>query len=304
VNYPLVVAASLGSTAFFAISTVLKHRSATTLTTEPGPLTVRLGRFVASTVSHRWWLAGLAADAGGLALQALALHIGAVSVVQPLLVTALLTSLVISHLTHGTRISKHELQWAALLVATLVGFLAVSGATSSTITQEAPDRGAAVISGVLALALAVTAVAVARRVPAGRRAALIGVAVGTLYACTAVLIKASTGVLAAKGMVAMLTSWQLAVLLVCGAAGLLLAQLAFRAGPLNTSLPAIATVDPLLSVALGVIVYDEQLRTGPVAVAAEALLLLGLALSAIALSRLKATSDEAVGSSAQPSERP
>ncbi len=297
-NYPLVVAASLGSTAFFAVSTVLKHRSATTLTTTPGPLAARLGRFVTSTVSHRWWLAGLVADSGGLVLQAVALHIGAVSVVQPLLVTALVTSLVISHLTHGTRISWAELRWAALLVLTLVGFLAVSGASSAPAGHEAPDRGAAVISAVLAIALAITCVAVARRVPAGRRAALIGIAVGTLYACTAVLIKAVTGVLAAHGVLAVLTSWQLGALVVCGAGGLLLAQLAFRAGPLNTSLPAIATVDPLLSVALGVIVYDERLRTSPPAVAAEAALLLGLALASIALSRLNATNDAELDGSA------
>ncbi|MEO7070991.1 MAG: DMT family transporter [Nostocoides sp.] len=291
-NYPLVVATSLASTSFFAVSTVLKHHSATTLPAGRGTAVARVAHFIAATISHRWWLGGLVADAAGLGFQAYALHIGAVSVVQPLLVTGLLTSLAINHLTRGTRISPRELGWGAALVLALVGFLVVSGASSPHLHQEVADRGVAVIAAALAVALALTCIALARRVPAGRRAALLGVAVGTLYAFTAVLIKAATTVLANAGLWAMLTSWQLLVLLVCGAAGLMLNQLAFRAGPLNTSLPVIATVDPLLSVALGVSIYDEQLRAGPVELAAEAVLLLGLAVAAIALSRLNADSDQ------------
>ncbi|NYG06398.1 drug/metabolite transporter (DMT)-like permease [Phycicoccus badiiscoriae] len=286
-NYPLVVAASLASTVFFAVSTVLKHHSAATLPATRGGSAARARRFVASTVSSPWWLGGMAADAGGLGLQAFALHIGAVSVVQPLLVTSLLTSLLMSHLTTRTRVTNRELRWGALLVLAIVGFLTVSGASSPHLQHQAPDRGAAAISGGLAVLLAISCVVVARRVPSGRRAALLATAVGTLYAFTAVLIKAVTEVLATKGLWSMLTSWQLLVLLTCGAAGLLMAQMAFRAGPLHTSLPIIATVDPLLSVALGVVVYDEQLRSTPGAVVAQALLLVGLAIAVFKLSRLE-----------------
>jgi drug/metabolite transporter (DMT)-like permease len=283
-----VVAASLASTVFFAVSTVLKHHSATKLPATRGNSVVRAGRFVASTVSSPWWLGGMAADAGGLSLQAYALHIGAVSVVQPLLVTALLTSLLISHVSTRTRVSSQEVRWGALLVIAIVGFLAVSGASSPHHQQQPVDRGAAAISAGLAAGLAVICVVMARRVPSGPRAALLATAVGTLYACTAVLIKAATDVLGDKGLWAMLTSWQLLVLIACGAAGLLLAQLAFRAGPLNTSLPIIATVDPLMSVALGVIVYDEQLRSTPAAVVGQTLLLIALAVAVFKLSRLNA----------------
>lgn len=291
-NYPLVVATSLASTVFFAISTVLKHRSATGLPAGPGMAAARAGRFIAATVTHRWWLAGLAADAGGLTFQAYALHIGAVSVVQPLLVTSLLTSLVINHVSSRSRIRRQELGWGAVLVLAIVGFLTVSGASSPHLRHDAPDRGSAAISGALAILLALGCVAVSRRLVHSRRAAVLGVAVGTLYACTAVLIKATTEVLANGGPGAMLTSWQLPLLVVCGAAGLLLNQLAFGAAPLNASLPVIATVDPLLSVALGVIIYDEQLRTGPLVVTAEAVILVGLVVAVNALSRLNAASDE------------
>ena len=288
VNYPLVVATSLGSTVFAAVSTALKHHSATTLSSPPGHGRVHTGRFLASTLSHHWWLAALVVDAVGFTLQAFALHMGAVSVVQPLLVTALLTSLVVTHISQRTPMRRQEWGWGAVLVASLVGFLLVSGASSPHLRHEAADRGPAAVCAALALLLAAACVLGGRRGPARRRARLLGMAVGTLYACTAVLIKAATEVWGQSGPVAMLTSWQLPVLVVCGVSGLLVAQLAFRAGPLHMSLPVTATVDPLLSVLLGVVVYDEQLRTGFVPVAAQAALLLGLAVAAVALSRINA----------------
>ncbi|MFC8503748.1 DMT family transporter [Pedococcus sp. NPDC057267] len=302
-NYPLVVATALASTVFAAVSTALKHHSATALSSTPsGPARVRTGRFLASTLRHRWWLAALVADAVGFTLQGFALHLGAVSVVQPLLVTALLTSLVITHVSQRTPMSRREWGWGALLVASLVGFLVVSGASSPQLRPQAADRGPAAVCAALALLLAVACVLAARRGPARRRAPLLGIAVGTLYACTAVLIKATTEVWGNSGPVAMLSSWQLPVLVVTGVSGLLLAQLAFRAGPLHTSLPVIATVDPLLSVLLGVVVYDEQLRTGAGPVAAQVGLLAGLAVAAVALSRLNA--DQAEGASAAPGPAP
>jgi hypothetical protein len=47
---------------------------------------------------------------------------------------------------------------------------------------------------------------------------------------------------------------------------LLLNQLAFQAGPLAASLPAMTVVNPLLAVLLGVVVYDENLRHTPWAI--------------------------------------
>lgn len=287
-NYPLVVVTSLGATLFFALSTALKHRSASTIPTSRGDGLARLANFVQATLRHRWWLAGILADAGGLALQAYALHIGALSVVQPVLMTALLTSLLLTHLVARTRISRGEIGWGAVLVVALATFLSASGTTRPSPHHSNADRGAAVLAGLFAFGLAVVCVVIARRLGSGARAAFIGVAVGTVYACTAVLIKALTNIAAGQGLVAVLTSWQLPTLVVSGAIGLTLAQLAFRSGPLNASLPAIATVDPLLSVTLGITVYDEQMRTNPAAVLAQFGSLAALLVAAIALSRVAA----------------
>jgi hypothetical protein len=111
------------------------------------------------------------------------------------------------------------------------------------------------------------------------------VATGIAYALNATLIKACTNVLA-RGPIALLLSWQLYLLLVTGAVGLLLNQLSYQAGPLAASLPAITVVDPLLSVLLGVIIYDENLRHTPLAITGEVGFLGLLTLAATALVRL------------------
>ena len=55
---------------------------------------------------------------------------------------------------------------------------------------------------------------------------------------------------------------------------------------LRASLPAIATVDPLVSIVLGVLAYDEHLRPGAAAISGEILCLAVLCAAAIYLSRL------------------
>lgn len=75
--------------------------------------------------------------------------------------------------------------------------------------------------------------------------------------------------------------------MVLGGIGLVLTQVAFQAGPLAASLPAIATVDPLLSVVIGVLVYDEQVHRGPLGGALLFGLLVLLAASIVGLGKVE-----------------
>lgn len=259
-----VVGASLASAAFFSVATALKHRSAGTMPRMHQVRPAELLGFAAATLRHPLWLGGILADVGGLAFQVLALHIGALVVVQTLLVTAVLFALIVGHWVAGTRISRREVVLGVVLVISVAGFLIVSGATNAQ--SEHSDRKAAVLAAAATVALVAGCVVISRRhtrrkLDSRRAAALLGVAVGTIYAGTAALIKACT-TLFQHGPVALLTSWQLYALLAAGAVGLLIAQMAFQAGPLAASLPATATTDPLVAVTLGIVVYNERLRTG------------------------------------------
>jgi drug/metabolite transporter (DMT)-like permease len=289
----VVTCAALGATAFFALSTALKHRTASLTPEVRGAGRGSLGRFLLATARHPIWLGAIGADAAGLGLQITALHVGALSVVQPLMITALLFSLVLAHRFAGTRIARQEVIGGLVLIAALIGFLAISGASSPRISgpPHPPDYEPAIAIGVAALVLAVLCVVLARQVPRGLSAALLGIAVGLTYAITAALIKSCSDVALSSGPIALLTSWQIYLLVGAGAGGLVLSQLAFQSGPLRASLPAIATVDPLVSIALGVFVYDEHLRPGVGAIGGELLCLVALSAAAIYLGRISGDQD-------------
>ncbi len=290
-----VVAASLGSAAFFSVATALKHRSAGSM-----PRVHRFGpsdllAFAVATLRHPLWLGGMLADVGGLGLQVVALHLGALTVVQPLLVSSVLFSLVVAHRVAGTRISRREVVLGAALVLAVVGFLLVSGAANATADQT--DRWPAIFTAATALIFVAACVITSRRATrrklgSRRAAALLGVAVGTIYAGTAALIKAGTNILLQHGPVALLTSWQLYAVIAAGATGLLLAQMAFQAGPLAASLPATAATDPLVSVVFGVVVFDEQLRQGAASLLLSLLFLLVMSTAVALLSRVRVAVEE------------
>ena len=296
-----VLLLSLAAALSFATSSALKHASAhdaehlaehgsaeLSRPARVSGLFGAAGRFVAATVAHPLWLAGIVADLVGLGLQVLALHFGALSVVQPLLVTGLIFALVLGRARR--RIAPSQWLWAAVLCAALAGFLVLSGTATHTVADKA-DRMPALISALAGLVLAAGAVTAGlRRGSHSYRAASTGVAVGVVYAGTAALLKALTD-RAAGGWHPVLFSWQLPAVIALGALGLMLNQLAFRLGPLTSSLPAISTVDPLLSIAIGVAVYDEHIRHGPLSGTGLMVLLLVLCVAIVRLSVYQAEPD-------------
>jgi drug/metabolite transporter (DMT)-like permease len=146
----------------------------------------------------------------------------------------------------------------------------------------------AVVAALVGAAVAVMSVGVARRLrPAVTSAALLGVAVGLLYAADAALLKAVTDQ-AVLGLTHLISCWQLYAVIMVGALGLMLTQLAYQAGPLTASLPAISAVDPLASVVIGVLIFDEHLRRGPLTGASLVALVAILAVSIVQLGRRQA----------------
>ena len=173
----LVVGLSLGSALAFAASTNLKHSSAAEVPDVHGFRAGALARFVAATLSHRLWLAGIVTDGIGLTLQVLALHLGALAVVQPLLISGLLFALLLRR-RQGRRVTAHEVRWALVLTGCLVAFLFLVGTNPAGRAEAGPDRlPAAVAAGVGVLITLFCLLLAHRRRPAADAAALIGVAV-------------------------------------------------------------------------------------------------------------------------------
>jgi hypothetical protein len=201
------------------------------------------------------WLLGWAAAAGGFAFQAVALHGGQLSVVQPLLVTELVFALVLRRFWVHQHIAK--MAWTSALVtcAALVVFLAAVEPHGGHLRPDAADWvfALAVFGG----AVAVFAV-IGRWGSPVRRAALYATAASITWALMAAFIKASTNVFAASGPVAMLAHWPVYALIASAVLGSVLQQAALQVGPLSVSQPLIVVVDPAVAIVLSVWIFDER----------------------------------------------
>ncbi|WP_240508926.1 hypothetical protein [Streptomyces agglomeratus] len=94
------------------------------------------------------------------------------------------------------------------------------------------------------------------------RAALFSSASAIGYALTATLMKFSTTTFEQHGFGAFLACWQTYGFVAAGACSLFLLANAMESGPLVASQPALTLGEALVSVALGMLVYGDEVRTG------------------------------------------
>ncbi|MGP3981780.1 DMT family transporter [Streptomyces sp. KR80] len=202
------------------------------------------------------WGAGLLAVSG--VCQAAALGAGRLSVVQPVMTTELLFTLVVGGVVFRRRPDART-RWAFVAMAVgLAAFLALaepSGGSSTVIGGRWLWTAVAVSAVVLML------VAVSPRLPSAPRAAVLGTATAIGFSCTAALMKDAIARLSG-GIGALLTAWQTYTALGVGLGAFLLLQVTLRAGTLVASQPALTLGDSLLSVVLGAVLFDESIALG------------------------------------------
>lgn len=235
----------------------------------------------------RWW-AGIVGDGGGYAMQALALALGSVLLVQPILVSALVFALPLSARFSGRRISRRTWAMAAALTGALAAFLVIGNPTEGE--GNAPLHEWVLPLACLLVVVAGSTAAGFARIEAGWRALSLGVASGLLYGLAAALTKYVTD-LFDKGLIEVLTSWQTWVLVGAGVTGVYLQQKAFQVGPLAASLPAVTIAEPLAAVFLGMTVLDERLRTDAIGIAVCVVTVVVMIGATLALSRSQAEAE-------------
>jgi drug/metabolite transporter (DMT)-like permease len=236
----LAVAAAL----MIGIGDVLEQRSAQEVTDKPVGTFALFRRLLRD---RRWWTGSLVA-AAGFGLQAAALGLGSVVLVQALSVTSLLFALLISAAVNHRRITRWQGIWAALLTA----------AVTVVVTVGNPQAGTP--RGSLQTWAIVAAVIGARKFPGSVGALLLGVMSGALWGLFSVLTKGVVDQLG-HGIPALLRTPEVYVWAVLGVAATAWEQSAFRAGPLTASLPAVTVTEPIVGSVLGVTVLGETLQT-------------------------------------------
>lgn len=228
------------------------------------------------------WLLGWAAAAGGFAFQAIALHSGQLSIVQPLLVTELVFALLIRRFWVHQHIAK--MAWVAALVtcAALTVFLTVAQPHGGHHQPDAVDWASAlaVFGGVVAVCAVM-----ARWGSPVRRAALYATAASITWALMAAFIKATTDVLVASGPLGVLERWPVYALIAAGVVGSVLQQAALQVGPLSVSQPLIVVVDPAVAIVLSVWIFDERFTVGATQKAIAGVAFCFMALGVTVLSR-------------------
>ncbi|MBY8880848.1 DMT family transporter [Actinacidiphila acidipaludis] len=206
------------------------------------------------------WTIGVLGVMGAALFQALALLNGPIALVQPLFVLELPFALmIVGRLLH--RSIPAEGWYGVGAVVAGLGVLLASAAPHGGGAQAPLSRWIPAL--VVCYGLMGAAVVVARtRCSPQLRAVALGAAAAVGNATTAALLKSATTTFSDHGIGAFLSAWQTYGFAITGIAAVLLLENALQAGPLAASQPALTIGDALVSLVLGVTVFQETVRTG------------------------------------------
>jgi drug/metabolite transporter (DMT)-like permease len=278
VTHSLTVVAALLAAVFMAIGIVVRQRATIDVPPEAGVSPVMLRTLVRRPL---WW-AGTGAAVIGYGFQAAALAHGSLILVQPLLVSALLFALPLSARLAQRSVTASEWLWAILLTVALTIFVLLAR------TEPGEYEVATKILLVLCVSttvFVVALVALAVRVSGTRRAVLLAVVVGALFGVMAVLTKIVMHAATHAGVVAILTSPELYLLIAVAVIGTVLQQSAFHAGALQTSVPTMLVLEPVVAVVLGAVMLSEDMSVSTWEAVALGFTALAMLAATIALGR-------------------
>ena len=125
------VALALAAAFLFALGSVLQQRAGMDEpeAVEGAGLLLRMAR-------RPVWLAGIAADSLGFVGQAVALTIGRLAVVQPVLAASMVFALPLGRRITDQRISRNDVAAAALVTVALVAFLTIADPNGGATTRR------------------------------------------------------------------------------------------------------------------------------------------------------------------------
>jgi drug/metabolite transporter (DMT)-like permease len=278
VGHGLAVLFAFLAALFLAIGIVVRQRATMDVPDDKGVSAL----MVLTLIRRPLWWGGTAAAIAGFVFQALALSYGSLLLVQPILVSALLFALPLSARLAKRRVTRGEWMWALVLTASLAVFVVLAKTSAGDYEASVPLTA---IVAVVCTAAVAACVIVAIRNPGWRRAVLLAVAVGVLFGVVAMLTKLVMHMLTHDGVRAVLTTPAPYLLIVIGVIAVLLQQSAFHAGSLQTSVPTMLVLEPVVAVVLGAVVLGEHMTVNGVKAVAITIALVAMAAATAALGR-------------------
>jgi hypothetical protein len=267
----LAIVLALGCAATFAVSTSVQHQAAGNAPESANGLF----QLLAHLIRRPLWLLGQFLATCAFVLHALALHAGALALVQPLVVSGIVWAVPARAAMNRRMPSLGEVRAVVVTTVGLAVFLVASHPSSG----RPADRGWS--SGALALGVvvvAVTASVVAERIHdfPRQRAFFLGVTAGALFGLVAGLLKMSLQAFADGGLHLVVTTWPAWALLAAGAGGVLTNQRAYRVAELSASMPVLNIVNVLTALTFGLTVFHEIPRHSPLLLVVEVLALVAV----------------------------
>lgn len=245
---------ALGAALFIAIGDVIHQRSAHEVTDEQ---VSHLQLFLRLLKDRVWWVGSLV-SAVGFGLQAAALGLGSVLLVQALLVTSLLFALPLNARATHHRVTRFQWTWAVLLAASVVVIVTVGNPTAG---HSRADTDTWLAVGAVLGPLLVLCIVGARMLAGKIGAMLLACVSGALWGLFAILTKGVVDRIG-DGVWELLRTPELYAWAVVAVAGTAYQQAAFRAGSITASLPTMTVTEPVVASVLGVVVLGETLRPG------------------------------------------
>lgn len=235
-------------------------------------------------ITPGWWL-GAAIAIAGFALQASALGLGSILLVQPLVVLAVLFALPLEAWADHRHPQAKEWAWGAILVCCVATFLLISRPEPSL--RRPNDM---VVWGAVAAVAAVVVgcVVLAERSTPHYRALFYGLAAGTLFGVSALLVKTVVYQAIHHG-IHTFAKPEIYLLVLVATGAVVAQQKGFGAGDLQTSFPAMNVMEPAVAMALGVVLLGENLK-----VSVPTALFLGIVLAAMVRSVVELAKSSAV----------
>jgi drug/metabolite transporter (DMT)-like permease len=261
---PIAVAAALAGALLLGISSVADQRSTKRVRTRPALSPAIL----LDLVRQPLWLTAVAANLAGFALQVVALDFGSLVLVQPLLVCDLVFAVLIARYL-AWRENARSGGARRRVLPILAGVGAATAGVAGFLAVGQPSGGHSDVSfGVLVpLAIGLVVVVGGCLAAAARnrnlRPLALALACGVNYGVAAFVIKLVTSEFGG-GPGRVFTHWPIYVLAVVGPVGYILNQDAFQQGRFLAPVQAIiTTLDPVVSIALGVLWLGVRLHNSP-----------------------------------------
>lgn len=269
-EHAAAVSLAIVACVLFSLSAAVQQRASALAPGRSGGIS-GVERLLPALVSNPVWVAGAVINAIGFGVQAVALHLGSVSLVQSVMPTQLLFALVFASCA-----ARHR-----PTVADWFSGAAICGGVVLLVTDEHRGGTYADVTRVVLVVAAVAAVVcvllvVSQRFPPRVAAATTAVAAGCSFATTSVLLKITADRVAGDGPQGMLTLPAFYGLLCTCGLGIVLTQAALAAGPLPWAMAAMTITNPTVSYVAAVVAFGASAPTWWVAVSAAALLGAGI----------------------------